>query len=74
MQPTRTDLQIPEFGIPAEDLLNELDQRSVKDIKWKDGRVFSLVYYLDEDHLALLNKAYQRFFSENIRFYIFFDK
>ncbi|MEL7121418.1 MAG: aspartate aminotransferase family protein [Bacteroidota bacterium] len=66
MQPTRTDLQIPEFGIPAEDLLNELDQRSTKDIKWKDGRVFSLVYYLDEDHLALLNKAYQRFFSENM--------
>ena len=31
----------------------------------KEGRVWSLVYYIDEEHSAFLKDAYHRFSSEN---------
>jgi glutamate/tyrosine decarboxylase-like PLP-dependent enzyme len=36
-----------------------------KDVKWKEGRVFSLVFYAGQDITELLQEAYLLFFSEN---------
>lgn len=35
------------------------------DLKWKDGRAFSLIYYPGEEYEALIKQAYNLFFSEN---------
>lgn len=57
---------IPKTGMDPDQLLEELKERRKGDTKWKDGRVWSLVYYIDDDHLDLLYKAYQIYFSENM--------
>lgn len=61
-----TKFQLPEYGINPDALLKELEERRQGDLKWKEGRVWSLVYYIDDEHLDLLYKAYQLYFSENM--------
>jgi len=63
---TTSELSIPEKGSSPENILTQLEQMRASDIKWKEGRVWSLVYYVDEEHLALLNKAFKLYFSENM--------
>ena len=36
-----------------------------QDVQWRQGRVFSLVYHVDDELTALLKDAYTLFFSEN---------
>jgi sphinganine-1-phosphate aldolase len=59
------NLQIPEKGRQPSDILKELEERRGADIHWKEGRTWSLVYYLNEEHQDLLQKAYTTYFSEN---------
>ena len=50
---------IPKHGRNAEDVLSELGERSAHDTKWRDGRVFSLVYHVGQaghEHEELLHK------------------
>ena len=56
---------MPEKGIPTADILQRLEQFKGSDPRYKEGRVWSLVYYLDEDHSAFLKEAYHAFASEN---------
>lgn len=60
-----TAARIPERGIDRDTLLARLKQHGAADADWRHGRVWSLVYYLDEDHERLLRDAYGMFFSEN---------
>ncbi|MBE7440736.1 MAG: aspartate aminotransferase family protein [Spirochaetales bacterium] len=46
-------------------ILSELKKARKKDVNWKDGKVFSLVFYPGEEIYTLLQQAYQLFFSEN---------
>ncbi len=57
---------IPTEGKPSAQILSELENMRSTDIKWKEGRVWSLVYYVNEEHLALINQAYNLYFSENM--------
>ena len=41
---------MPEQGAPSEDILHSLEAFKGRDPKYKEGRVWSLVYYLDEEH------------------------
>ncbi len=66
MPPTKTGISIPETGKTHEEILAQLAQMRHSDVKWKDGRVWSLVYYVDEEHLALMNQAFKMYFSENM--------
>lgn len=36
-----------------------------KDVDWRSGRAWSLMYYVDEAHQEKIEAAYQQFFSEN---------
>lgn len=57
--------QIPEKGREPSKILKELEERRSEDIHWKEGKTWSLVYYLNEEHQDLLQKAYTTYFSEN---------
>lgn len=56
---------MPEQGRDRGDILHDLDVFKEKDPQYKDGRVWSLVYYLDEDHSSFLKESYHRFACEN---------
>jgi glutamate/tyrosine decarboxylase-like PLP-dependent enzyme len=56
---------MPDTGQDSPDVLKQLDTFKEHDPSYKDGRVWSLVYYLDEDHSAFLKESYHRFACEN---------
>jgi glutamate/tyrosine decarboxylase-like PLP-dependent enzyme len=58
-------ISIPVQGRAKDSILQELSELHLKDIPWKKGRAWSMVYYVDEEHQALLEQAYASFFSEN---------
>lgn len=58
-------LSIPARGTPASELLDRMEALREGDADWKDGRVFSLVYYAGDAHYALVKKAHDLFFAEN---------
>jgi glutamate/tyrosine decarboxylase-like PLP-dependent enzyme len=59
-------MKIPAQGRKADDILAELEAKSVADTKWKDGRVFSLVYHAGDEHAELLQKAHALYASTNL--------
>lgn len=58
-------MRIPTAGLPAEQVLAELDAMHGGDADWHGARTFSLVYHRDDAHTELLKQAYGRFFCEN---------
>jgi glutamate/tyrosine decarboxylase-like PLP-dependent enzyme len=58
-------VRIPARGVDPGALLETMKQRRAADADWRQGKVWSLVYYLDEDHQRLLEQAYTLYFSEN---------
>ncbi len=56
---------MPDIGQDSTEVLRQLDAFKEHDPNYKDGRVWSLVYYLDEDHSAFVKESYHRFACEN---------
>jgi glutamate/tyrosine decarboxylase-like PLP-dependent enzyme len=56
---------LPSRSRPAEEILADLDALKQHDVRWKDGRAFSLAYYAGPDVTALGDEAYRRFSSDN---------
>lgn len=56
---------LPEQGRPADEVLRELKAFAADDPDYKSGRLWSLVYWLGEEHDAFLGEAYQSFSSAN---------
>ncbi len=56
---------MPDIGHDSADILQQLDTFKEHDPNYKDGRVWSLVYYLNEDHSDFLKESYHRFACEN---------
>ena len=52
-------------GRSKEELLAHMGTLRARDVNWRDGKVFSLVFYAGEDVLSLLHEASSMFFSEN---------
>lgn len=61
---------IPKQGRPAAELLAELAERKADDTRWREGRVFSLVYHVPgeagEAHEKLLHQAHALYASANL--------
>ncbi len=61
---------IPRIGRSADDILADLEQRKAKDTKWREGRVFSLVYHVPgpagEAHEKLMQRAHALYASTNL--------
>mgnify|MGYP001818696590 CR=1 FL=1 len=56
---------MPDTGRDSADILRQLDTFKGDDPNYKDGRLWSLVYYLDEEHSDFLKASYHRFACEN---------
>ena len=61
--PTAPDL--PANGWSAADTLEHLEGLRAHDVRWKEGRAFSLAYYASPEVHDLATEAYQRFSGEN---------
>ena len=57
--------QIPREGREAEAILSDLEAFRKDDARWRDGKVFSLVYDAGPAHAELLKRAHNLYFSEN---------
>jgi glutamate/tyrosine decarboxylase-like PLP-dependent enzyme len=56
---------LPVKGIPAPQIVDELESLRVDDVDWRNGKVFSLAYYAGPQAIAVAEDAYRRFSGEN---------
>ena len=56
---------MPDQGAASADILQQLEAFKERDPRYKEGKVWSLVYYLNEEHSGFLKDAYHLFASEN---------
>ncbi|MFM8942486.1 MAG: aspartate aminotransferase family protein, partial [Acidimicrobiaceae bacterium] len=57
--------QLPEIGWSATDVFDSLEAMRSRDVRWREGRAFSLAYNAGPDALAVAEEAYRRFSGEN---------
>jgi len=53
-----TKPSLPEKGMSPESVLERLQSQRGKDVDWRGGKTFSLVYYAGEQVMQLLHDAY----------------
>jgi glutamate/tyrosine decarboxylase-like PLP-dependent enzyme len=58
-------LPFPKTSHTKEEILASMRRARDRDLQWKNGRVFGLVYHLSDEIEELLKEAYTMFFSEN---------
>ena len=63
--PVPSSHRLPEEGADAATVLDRLRALRQNDVRWHDGRTFSLVYHVSDEHTDLLRQAHALFFSEN---------
>ena len=56
---------IPQEGENPEHILQKIREMKQADVAWKEGKVWSLVYFADETHDQLLKDAHAEMFSTN---------
>ncbi|TLU67413.1 aspartate aminotransferase family protein [Thalassotalea litorea] len=56
---------MPDNGVKRDEILSQLDSFKEQDPNYKSGKLWSLVYYIDEAHQELLKDAYFKYSSEN---------
>ena len=52
-------------GLSHDEIITTLQQMKVNDVRWRDGRAFTLAYSAGEEVLAVAEEAYRAFASEN---------
>jgi len=57
--------ELPAHGWSTDETLSRLEALRRDDVRWKDGRVFSLAYYATPEAHDLATEAYRRFSGEN---------
>ncbi len=58
-------MQIPARGRDKAEILSDLQAFHDSDIAWKTGRIWSMMYSVDEEHKTLVEEAYRSFLTEN---------
>jgi sphinganine-1-phosphate aldolase len=58
-------MELPDEGMSPETVLTHIDDLKRSDVRWREGRAFSLVYYAGADVLAVAEEAYRRYATEN---------
>ncbi|MFX0058358.1 MAG: pyridoxal phosphate-dependent decarboxylase family protein [Candidatus Hodarchaeota archaeon] len=61
----RQKVILPKEGIPRKELLGIMIEARKKDAKWQNGKIWSLVSHVSDEHTELLKETYNMFFSEN---------
>jgi glutamate/tyrosine decarboxylase-like PLP-dependent enzyme len=66
VDPLRAEAKpLPERGAGADEVLATLSTLRERDARWRDGRVFCLVFHGGEEIESLLQRAHVLYFSEN---------
>jgi sphinganine-1-phosphate aldolase len=58
-------ISLPKTGYSRQDILNKISDAREYDVDWRNGRLFGIVYYLDEELLQLATDVYGMFLSES---------
>lgn len=58
-------VRFPKKGLSREQLLQQMKDEKIADLKWRDGRSFCLIYYPGEERAQMVQDAYNLFFTEN---------
>lgn len=58
-------MEFPQEPTPREDVLRMLAEAGQHDVRWRDGRLFSLVYHAGDEHGRLLADAYGMYLATN---------
>jgi glutamate/tyrosine decarboxylase-like PLP-dependent enzyme len=58
-------MALPNTGMTPEAIFAHLDELKGNDVRWREGRAFTLVYYAGDDVLAVAEEAYRRYSTEN---------
>lgn len=58
-------MKLPTAGTPREELLAEMRDQSALDVDWRNGKIWSLVYFAGDDVAELLKDAYEMFLYTN---------
>ena len=58
-------MKLPATGKPREELEKELRAQSARDVDWKHGKIWSLVYYAGDDVAELLGDTFASFLHTN---------
>lgn len=56
---------LPKNRSSKEDVLSQMKTMRERDVKWREGKVFSLVFAADDELAALQKESYTLFMSEN---------
>ncbi len=59
------EMALPPRGLPPESILKIMESYRGGDARWKAGKTWSLVYFIDEARTEFLKQAHNMFFSEN---------
>ncbi|MCJ7662568.1 MAG: aspartate aminotransferase family protein [Anaerolineales bacterium] len=62
---TEQSVQLPVDGKNKEEILATMQSLRQRDVQWRQGKTFSLVYNVGEEVADILKEAYTLFFSEN---------
>ena len=58
-------MALPATGLPDDQILASLETMSAHDVRWREGRAFTLAYHGGDDVIAIADEAYRRFSSAN---------
>lgn len=58
-------MKLPATGRTRDEIRGLLEEARQSDVRWRDGRAWSLVYFARDDVLEVAKEAYTAFFSEN---------
>lgn len=58
-------MPLPSAGLSRDAVLSGLDALKEHDVRWREGRAFTLAYYAGDEVSALADEAYRRFSSDN---------
>jgi sphinganine-1-phosphate aldolase len=61
----KAKIGFPEQAASEQELLDSIQRKKSKDIDWKKGKAFALVYHPGEERAALVKKFYDLYASEN---------
>ena len=58
-------MALPEHGMSRDDVMNQLDGFKSGDVRWREGKAFTLAYHAGDEVAAVGEDAYRRFGTDN---------
>lgn len=62
---TKQKVNMPKAGKRRDELFAEMAESKLQDVKWRDGKAFSMVFYPGDEVAQVQEEAYNNFFFEN---------